>query len=152
MNTATIETDISPTDAKELDDLLWKVLWKPLGLPRDIRNQFRVNGEHLELVAKDKGQIVGGLVAVWNSNTEVELRHLAVIPDAQNKGTGQQLISGLVKVVTPRGCRRIRTIARNTSVDFFRKAGFRKMPGIAPEHPDFKKYGIVFELMEKTIE
>ena len=147
-----IEIVASSADAEELDCLLWQTLWKPLNLPRDVRQQFRVDGEQLELVAKARGQIIGGLVAVWTGEDEVELRHLAVRPDAQNQGTGQRLVAVLVEMVVPRGCRRIHIIARNTSSGFFRKLGFRTAPGVAPEHPDFKKRGVVFELMERIVE
>ena len=150
MNKANVDTVTTTTDAAELDELLWHVLWQPLGLPHDVRPVFSVDGEELELVAKDKGRIVGGLVAVWTADAEVELRHLAVASNAQRHGKGRSLVSELVRIVGPRGCRRIHTIARNTSADFFRQLGFRAAPGKAPEHPAFARHGISFELMEKT--
>jgi N-acetylglutamate synthase-like GNAT family acetyltransferase len=152
MNAPTIQITASSEDRKELDELLWRVLWKPLGLPRNARHEFKTGGESLELVAKANGQIIGGLVAVWTRDAEVELRHLAVKPDSQNEGTGQQLVANLFEIVRPRGCRRIHTIARNTSTGFFRKLGFRTAAGTTPEHPGFKKHGIVFELMERIFE
>ena len=152
MNPTTIQPVASPEDRKELDDLLWRVLWKPLGFPRNARHEFKTEGESLELVAKVNGRIIGGLVAVWTKDTEVELRHLAVRPDSQHQGTGRQLVANLLEIVIPRGCRKIHTVARNTSTGFFRKLGFETAAGTAPEHPDFKKHGIVFELMERIVE
>ena len=152
MSEVTIEPSTSPKDAEELDELLWRILWQPLGLPRKVRQGFKVDGESLELVAKENGRITGGVVAVWTDDTEVELRHLAVVPEAQNQGTGRRLIESVVEIVRPKGCRRIHTIARNTSVDFFRSLRFRTAPGTVPEHPVFKKHGIVFELMDRIVE
>jgi N-acetylglutamate synthase-like GNAT family acetyltransferase len=152
MNKATVETVTTTTDAAEMDELLWHVLWQSLGLPRDVRRAFSVGGEELELVVKENGRIVGGLVAVWTAETEVELRHLAVAYNAQRHGNGRSLVAELVGIVGLRGCRRIHTIARNTSADFFRQLGFRPTSGKTHEHPAFAKHGIRFELMEKTIE
>ncbi len=104
------------------------------------------------MVAKEHGRVIGGVVAIWTGDTEVELLHLAVVPEEQNEGTGRRLIERVVEIVRSRGCRRIHTIARNTSAGFFRNLGFRTAPGTAPEHPVFKKQGIVFELMDRIFE
>lgn len=152
LNMATVEIVKTVGDATEVDELLWFVLWQPLGLPRDIRSNFNIDGEKLELVAKENGQIVGGLVAVWTAENEIELRHLAVASGAQRKGIGRSLVAELCRIASVKMCRRIHTIARNTSAGFFRKVGFRAVPGRAPEHPVFLKHGITFEFMEKSVE
>jgi len=149
---ATIHTATTTTDAAALDDLLWHVLWQPLNLPRDVRHAFSIDGEELELVAKESGQLVGGLVAVWRSGSEVELRHLAVATERQHRGIGRSLVAEFVRIVASRGGGRIHTIARNTSAEFFRRLGFRTAPGEVPEHPVFVKHGISFELMERAVE
>jgi N-acetylglutamate synthase-like GNAT family acetyltransferase len=147
-----ITPSVSPQDANELNELLWRILWQPLGLPRNVRQGFKVDGKPLELVAKKNGRITGGLVAVWTGDSEVELRHIAVLPEFQNHRIGRRLIESVVEMAKPNGCMRIHTIARNTSIGFFKILGFRKAPGTAPEHPVFKRHGIVFELMEKFVE
>ena len=153
MDAITIKIVSTPADAANLDDLLWRILWQPLSLPRNVRQSFRIGGgEQLELVAKANGRIVGGLVAFWTSDFEVELRHLAVSDDAQNQGTGRRLVTALFQLVASKGCCRIHTTARSTSARFFRELGFRPAPGAAPQHPTFKKHGIVFELMDRIVE
>ncbi len=142
----------SAQDSAELDELLWRVLWQPIGLPRDVRNNFSIDGEKIELVVKEGGRIAGGLVAVWTSENEIELRHLAVNPDYQRKGFGHSLVAGLFSVASAKPFHRVHTIARNTSVGFFHKLGFQRAPGTPPEHPVFIKHGITFELMEKIVE
>ena len=152
MSEIVIESATSPKDVEDLDELLWRVLWQPLGFPRNARQEFKVDGESVELVAKENGRVTGGVVAVWTGDAEVELLHLAVAPEAKNQGTGRRLIENVVEIVRSKGCRRMHTIARNTSVDFFRNLGFMTAPGTAPEHPVFKKHGIVFELMDRIVE
>jgi N-acetylglutamate synthase-like GNAT family acetyltransferase len=144
---------VTTTDAAaRLDELLWAVLWQPLGLPRDIRHTFSVEGEEFELLAQENGQVVGGLVAVWAGGTDIELRHLAVASHAQGHGIGRSLVTELYRIAKTRNCRRIHTIARNTSGEFFRTLGFQTAPGRAPEHPIFLEHGITFELIEKFVE
>jgi N-acetylglutamate synthase-like GNAT family acetyltransferase len=148
----TVGTVRTAKDTAELDELLWRVLWQPIGLPRDIRSNFSINREKIELAVKKKGKIVGGLVAVWTSENEIELRHLVVHPDYQREGIGQSLVAKLFSVASAKPFHRVHTIARNTSVSFFRKLGFQTASGTPPEHPIFMKHGITFELMEKIVE
>lgn len=152
LSTATLEIVKTAGDAAEVDDLLWRVLWQPLGFPRDIRNNFKIDGEKLELVAKKNGLIVGGLVAVQTADNEIELRHLAIASSHQGKGIGRGLVAELCRIASIKMCRRIHTIARNTSAGFFRTVGFQTAPGLAPEHPVFLEHGITFELLEKAVE
>lgn len=147
-----VETVITKDDAGDLDELLWRVLWQPLGLLREVRRQFNIGGEEIELIARKDGQLVGGLVAVWTPDADIELRHLAVDPGVQLKGVGRSLIAKLLHLAVSERCHRIHTIARNTSVCFFQKQGFCITSGKAPEHPVFLEHGITFELMEKVIE
>lgn len=152
MNMAQVDTVKTTTDAAEIDELLWQVLWQPIGLPRDVRSEFSIGGEKIELVAKEGGRVVGGLVAVWTHDLDVELRHLAVAFNAQRHGIGRSLVNELFRIVTLKKSHRIHTIARNTSADFFRELGFRTVPGRALEHPVFLKHGITFEFMERIVE
>ena len=151
-NMATVEI-VTTTDASTtLDELLWVVLWQPLGLPRDVRSSFKLEGEEFELLAQENKQVVGGLVAVCTGDAEMELRHLAVAFHAQGRGIGRSLVAELCRIAKARNCWHIHTIARNTSAEFFRTLGFQAAPGLAPEHPLFLEHGIKFELMEKFVE
>ncbi len=138
-------------DISELDDFLWEVLWKPLGLPKNIRDSFKLDGKCLKLVARSEDGLAGGLVANWTTPSEVEIRHIAIRPETRKQGIGILLVAVLLKEISAQGCTRVYTIARNTSVDFFHKIGFRTLPEKPPEHPTFAKHGITFELMEKQV-
>jgi N-acetylglutamate synthase-like GNAT family acetyltransferase len=148
----TVEHVTSESDSEELDCLLWEILWKPIGFPREIRKSFEIGGTTLEIVARNNSSIVGGLVAVWTSAHEVEIRHIAVTDNRQKTGVGKKLINSLLETVTAQGCSRIHTVARNTSTGFFEKVGLTKIPGATLEHPAFAKHGIYFNPMEKATE
>ncbi|MFX0208162.1 MAG: GNAT family N-acetyltransferase [Candidatus Hodarchaeota archaeon] len=148
MDKIEIKLVASESESKALDELLWEVLWRPVGLPHTIRRSFKIEGESVELVAIVNSKVVGGLVANWRSPVEVELRHLAVKPEVQGKTMGSKLVEKLISIVSQRNCSTVQTISRNTSAGFFRKLGFVPQPGKAPEHPVFKKHGITFEIFE----
>ncbi len=150
MDEIRIKLAATQQESEELDRLLWDVLWQPLDLPRSVRDSFKLDGVCLELVATVGDQIVGGLVANWTSETQVEVRHIAVVPDRQHQGVGRQLATALIADVSAEGCRLIHTIARSTSVTFFEKLGFATLPGGPYEHPDFTKHGISFDKMERA--
>jgi len=136
---------MDPSDQDELDELLWEVLWKPLEFPRSIRESFRLDGPGIEVIAKQDGKIIGGIVANWLTPTEVALRHIVVDTSIQNKGVGGLLFEQLKIVVKSVGCQLIRGYARNTSVNFFLRNGFTLLPGKTAEHPQFSKHGISFQ-------
>jgi len=116
-----VEPVLSERDVEELDHLLWETLWKPIGLPQGIKKTFELSGTILNIVAKDNDVIIGGLVAVWTSASEVEIRHIAVAVCSQKIGVGEKLINSLLEIVSSQDCSRIHTIARNTSTSFFIK-------------------------------
>lgn len=152
MHDHVIERVGSESESKELDTLLWEVLWEPLGFPRNARDMFKLDGERLEFVAKAGGDMLGGLVAIWTAPKEIELRHLAVRPEAQTRGIGSGLVRALVATVRRRGGGTIHTVARNTSAAFYRKLGFTTAPGVPPSFPAFAEHGITFELLETHVE
>lgn len=138
-------------DKYTLDQLLWEVLWQPLDLPRDAREEFALDGESIELIAALDADIVGGLVASWPSATEMEIRHIAVLPTCQSQSVGRELVEKLIEMAKPQHCAAIQAIARNTSQTFFEKLGFIAEPEIL-EHPDFAKHGITFHVMRYVLE
>jgi GNAT superfamily N-acetyltransferase len=141
-----IKRAISVEERRELDQLLWDVLWRPLNLGRDIRNSFKLDKPQVDLIALDHDVVVGGLIANWLSGNEVEIRHIAVRPEYQRRSVGRLLIRRLINLIQGDAPLRIQTHARNTSVDFFVKLGF-KPEGHYLRHEDFIKHGIEFQQM-----
>ena len=42
----------SEREARELDTILWEILWEPIGLPRDFRASVKPDREYMEFVVK----------------------------------------------------------------------------------------------------
>ncbi|MHC4638233.1 MAG: GNAT family N-acetyltransferase [Planctomycetota bacterium] len=138
-------------DSEELDKIFWEVLWKPFGLPRNIRDSFKLESENIELMVKQNSVIVGGLEANFLSPNELELRHIAVKSSFQRKSIGSMLVKKLIEIAKERGCLVIQTYARNTSIDFFSGLGFVSLTGKTLEHPVFSKHGVIFQQMQYVI-
>jgi len=137
-------------EKSELDRLLWNVLWKPLNLPRHIRDSFKIDSPQIELIAVDGKVIIGVLVANWLSENEIEIRHIAVRPDYQENSIGTLLVEELFKMVGEKAPLRIQIHARNTSIGFFSKLGF-KPSGNRLDHKDFIRQGIWVQQMSRDL-
>ncbi len=138
-------------DSSVLDELLWQVLWAPLGLPRDVRTRFKVGGELMEMLAWAGTNPVGGAVTIWKNIDDVELRHLAIIPAWQNEGVGKKLVMGMIDELKHSGCRELYTYARDISADFFERLGFTAVSDRLLDHEAYIKYGIAVRLMKKQL-
>ena len=138
----------SAGDEGRVEKLLWQVLWKPLGFPENVRQNFKLEGSEIILWSKHGNIETGAIVAYQISPSEWELRHIAVIEEHQRSGIGAKLIRELEKRLRAHDMKRIQTIARSTSQGFFEKMGFEKIEDY-PDHPNFLKHGISFTLMRK---
>jgi GNAT superfamily N-acetyltransferase len=137
-------------DRGSLAEMFWRVLWEPLGIDRDAVGEFKLEGEPIEFMCKVDGRVIGGVAGYIVSDSEAELRHIAVVEGYQNKGIRRELVKALIEAVRAKGCKRIRTIARNTSAGFFKKLGFNiVVDEQPPSHPIFEKHGISFVIMQK---
>ncbi|MFC2069938.1 GNAT family N-acetyltransferase [Chloroflexota bacterium] len=137
-------------EEKALDRLLWEVLWKPLNLPRNIRDSFKLGDPEIDLIVIDNNIIVGALVANWLSEKEIEIRHLAVKPDYQENSIGSLLVEELFRLVREKTPLQIQAHARNTSIGFFTKLGF-KPRGPRINQPNFIKQGLWLQEMHTEI-
>lgn len=137
-------------EKSELDRLLWTVLWKPLNLPRHIRDSFKLDTPQIELIAVDGKIITGALVANWLSENEIEIRHLAVRPDYQENSIGTLLVEELFNLVREKAPLRIQTLARNTSIGFFSKLGFT-LSGNRLDQQNFIKQGLWIQQMSRDL-
>jgi len=141
-----IKQAVTQKEKKELDRLLWDVLWKPLNLPRNIRSSFKLDTPEIDLIVTDEGVIVGALVANWLAEKEIEIRHLAVKTDYQENSVGSLLIEELFRLVREKAPLQIQAYARNTSMGFFTKLGF-KLRGPRINQPNFMKQGMWLQEM-----
>ena len=135
---------------ESLEQLLWEVLWRPLGFERDVQDEFKLDSEEIRLVASVDDRLVGAMVVNTTDEYEYEIRHIAVKEQYQRTGIGKALVQHFIEKMSTERLTKIRTIARNTSQPFFKQLGFRTIQDY-PDHPKFIEHGITFSLMEKAI-
>ena len=146
-----IKLTISCKEKRELEKLLWEILWRPLGLKRNIGKSFKLDSTQIDLIAVDNDPIIGGLVTNWISDNEIEIRHLAVSPPFQRLSVGRLLVENLIKLAKQNNAAVISVWARNISVGFFKKLGFTPTAEYL-EHDDFKRHGISFQKMHFKVD
>lgn len=134
-----------------VDQILYEVLWKPFGLPRDTRKQFRTGFNQLTFVAELGGSICGCLVTCEHEDA-VEIRHMAVLPHFQGKRMGTRLLGFAIDYLQSKyGHGRLYVYARNNSVDFYLKQGFLAESNDWQDHPLFTPHGIRFKILSMYI-
>jgi len=101
-----------------------EVLRRPLGLT--LRDED-VAGEkaqlHFGLFAPD-GILIGCVVAVPLSPTDVRIRQMAVSPSHQGRGLGRRLMEELEKTLKARGFRHFVLDARTSAAGFYERLGY----------------------------
>ncbi len=145
-----IKEAVSIKEKNDLDELLWKVLWEPLGIPRDFRKTVSLSSPEIELIALEDGTAIGGIVASSVAANVLEIRHIAVQAGYRRNSTGRHLVEELTQQVKTNGFVNIQTYARNTSAGFFAELGFHHT-GEHLEHEVFTAHGIIFQKMYCTI-
>ncbi|MFC1950868.1 GNAT family N-acetyltransferase [Chloroflexota bacterium] len=139
-----IKLATSDKEKEDLDQLLWEVLWKRLGFDHNIRETFKLETRQIELIAVQDRVVIGGLVANWLPDSELEIRHIAVAADSQENSVGRHLFRELISMIKSNNSIKIKSWARNTSIGFFAHLGF-VATGELLEHPQFTKHEITFE-------
>lgn len=132
-------------EKSQLDELLFEVLWKPLDMPRSARQSFKLDKPETELIAIVDGQILGGLVANLLSDEEVEIHHMAVLPEFQERSIGKKLIEELKQLIKAET--KITSVySRNNSIGFYEKLGFKQTSEVIKQC-DLIKHGITCHKM-----
>jgi N-acetylglutamate synthase-like GNAT family acetyltransferase len=124
----------SPATEQEWYDyyqLRWQILrapWQqPLGSERD-----EFENEAFHIMAIDNQNNVSGVGRLHRlSNSNAQIRYMAVLPQHQGKGIGGQILQRLEKQARDWGCQEILLNARTTSLDFYLRHGYQ-ITGEAP--------------------
>jgi len=137
--------DWQSDDYKEELFLRDVVLRKPLGLSIYDEVLDEEEGQiHFGLF--DGPVILGCIVAVPISDTEVKFRQMAVSPKMQGKGCGKQVLKFAEVQLLEQGFNNVFMHARLAQSDFYLKQGYKKVGN------EFTELGIPHIRMEKTLE
>ena len=140
----------SAGEATALDELLWIVLWKPLGLPRGCRRTFALAGGETELIARKRKN--------RRRTGRRPIRHLVHRnPPSGRRSpvsrTRHRTGAGSEKGVHEPGARCSPSADHRPQhvAGFFMRQGFSPVDEAPPEHPVFRTHGISFVILEKHL-
>lgn len=136
----------NPLIFQDVDQLLYDVLWKPHGLDREIRRQFSTGLAQYTFTAADDVNVLGCII-VCEHPDELELRHMAVACDFQNRGIGTKLLKFVLNYFKTNSDKKTMFVyARNKALDFYMRQGFYpiddewlEIPGVVMKGVRFKR-------------
>lgn len=118
----------APASKEEFDkyyQLRWEVLRKPWGQPfGSEKDDVEAISEHLMCI-DESGEIIGVCRVHFNSETEAQIRYMAVQPSLQMRGAGKMLAVNAIEIAKLRGAKRLVLHAREQVVGFYEKCGFK---------------------------
>jgi GNAT superfamily N-acetyltransferase len=85
------------------------------------------------------------IVSLFNKNGDFQFRKLAVDPDYQGKGIGNDLLTYITDFARNEGGKRLWCNARSTATGFYDKNGFRHTGEF------FTRHGFDYEILEKSL-
>lgn len=121
----TKEISVSDELYQKERELRNSVLLRPFGLPDYAWEMCDQEASHI--IAVDQSAVVGCVILYPLPNTPGvgQLMQMAVDPNYQKKGIGQQLLELLIQVARDKGMHEITCHAREMAVNFYEKIGFK---------------------------
>lgn len=138
--------DFATPEYDESIKLRYYVLRKPLGLeflPEDLATEF--DSFHIGCYEKHTAALVGCLILKPINHDTVKMRQVAVDTQYQSKGVGSFLVAYCESYSVAKGYKKIELHARDTAINFYKKAGY------ATKGPIFQEVGIDHMFMYKKL-
>ena len=121
-----------------------EVLRRPLGLKISDDDLSREPHQwHFGLFKEES--IIACVIAVPRSDTEAQIRQMAVSADFQGMGLGRKIMQQVEEALQKKGTSRLFLHARVPVIDFYRKLGY------SPSGDIFEEVGIPHQKMQKLL-
>jgi predicted N-acetyltransferase YhbS len=115
-------------DGSALVELRREVLRRPLGMDFTAE-QLAAEKDQLALGAWDGARVLGCLLLAPREDGVVQMRQVAVAPDAQGRGIGRLIVVEAEAEARRRGWTRMILHARDTAAPFYLKLGYAAVGG-----------------------
>jgi GNAT superfamily N-acetyltransferase len=136
--------DYGSPEYQQMVKLRDAVLRKPLGLnftPQDLETEK----DNILIAAFEEERMLGCCMLVEERPDMVRLRQMAVLNALQGKGIGRALMNFAENIARDRGYKIVKMHARNNSIGFYEKVGYRK------KGDEFIEVTIPHYVMEKIL-
>jgi len=136
--------DYGSPEYQQMVKLRDAVLRKPLGLIFT-REDLESEKDNILIAAFEEERMLGCCMLVEESPGVVRLRQMAVLNALQGKGIGRALMNFAENIARDRGYKIVRMHARNNSIGFYEKVGYKK------KGDEFIEITIPHYVMEKLL-
>ena len=120
----TIKQPETEKDFEAHYDLRWRVLREPWQQPRGSEKD-ELEKESFHIMACDKNHKLIGVGRLhFNSETEAQVRYMAVTPKYTKTGIGSLILKALEEKAKQKQCNTIVLGARENAVSFYKKNGY----------------------------
>jgi GNAT superfamily N-acetyltransferase len=100
------------------------ILRKPLGLIYTA-DDLEPDKKDILIGAFDDGRILGCCILRAEAPDKIRLRQMAVRPNQQGKGVGQQIMRFAELIARDKGYKKLTMHARDTAIGFYEKQGYK---------------------------
>ena len=136
--------DYGSPEYQQMVKLRDAVLRKPLGLIFT-REDLESEKDNILIAAFEEERVLGCCMLVEESPGVDRLRQMAVLNALQGKGIGRALMNFAENIARDRGYKIVRMHARNNSIGFYEKVGYKK------KGDEFIEITIPHYVMEKLL-
>ncbi len=123
MNNIKIREPVTKEEFEQYYNLRWRILRHPWNQPFGSERDDKEN-RSIHIIACINDKIVGCGRGHFNSQTEAQIRFMAVEKEFSGKGIGTQILKALEKKLTEKGAKSIILNARKNAVSFYKKIGY----------------------------
>jgi len=118
-----IREPVTKEEFERYYNLRWRILRQPWNQPVSSEKDDKED-QSIHIVACIDDEIVGCGRGHFNSQTEAQIRYMAVEKGFQGEGIGTQILKALEKKLTKKGAKSIILNARKNAVLFYQKLGY----------------------------
>ena len=136
--------DFGSPEYQQMVRLRDAVLRKPLGLTFT-QDDLESEKDNILIAAFEEERMLGCCMLVEERPDIVRLRQMAVLNALQGKGVGRALINFAENIARDRGYKIVKMHARNNSIGFYEKVGYKK------KGDEFIEVTIPHYVMEKML-
>lgn len=116
-----------PETEKEFEayyDLRWRLLREPWQQPRGSEKDDLEDSSFHVMACDENSKVIGVGRLHFNSDTEAQIRYMAVSPEYENLGIGTSILAALEEKAQQEHCKTIVLHARENAVGFYQKKGY----------------------------
>ena len=124
MNNIEYRTPLNSDEFEKYDLFRWRILRKPIGKSIDsFKDEYENSSYHLIGVSDNEVIACGRLH--FNTDSEAQIRYMAVNNNLQGMGIGKEIIEHLEKYAFEQNAKKIILNARDHVIKFYEKSGYQ---------------------------